>query len=126
VAYRIAENLHAHAMPSSSKGGRMAAWSKREAVMAIDMGKAALRRRLDVALEPVEFYDLEEQLALLERRYAEARSRCQRARDAYHGLSSGAQPKPEPLAAAFARYEAARRVCDSLRTEIDVLESRLS
>lgn len=93
--------------------------------MAIDMQKTGVRRRADPALEPVEFYDLEERLSLLERRYAEARSRCQRVRDAYHGVSGGAQPQQDALAAALARYESARRVCDSLRAEIEMLESRL-
>ncbi len=65
--------------------------------MVIDVEKPGLRHRMEPALEPVEFHDLEERLSLLDRRYAEARTRCQRVHDAYHGACTGAQPPPEAL-----------------------------
>ena len=70
-------------------------------------------------------YDLERQLRTAERRYAEARSAADKARDEWRTLSSHPGAKPEHVQAARAKFEAVAARCNRLRNVIDDLEERL-
>lgn len=95
--------------------------------MSIEMNTGRRRhtgRELDL---PTDAYELEERLAQLERRYAEANMRLRRARDELHVLRL--QPEAAlhaPLAAAQRRHDLARAQCDELRRDIERLESLLA
>ena len=70
-------------------------------------------------------YDLEEQLAAAERRYAEARELSRKARDEYHALEAESQASADVLRQARSRREAVEARCKRLRRLIDDLEERL-
>jgi hypothetical protein len=72
-----------------------------------------------------EEYDLEAQLAVAERRYAQARARSCKARDECHALEAEQAARPELVKAARQRYEAAEAKCTHLRDLIMELEERL-
>jgi chromosome segregation ATPase len=69
--------------------------------------------------------DLEQRLARLERRYAEATMRYRRARDEYHLLCLQPLQLEAAIARARTRYESAHAARESLRSEIEQLEARL-
>jgi hypothetical protein len=93
--------------------------------MGIEAQRGVPERRRGAHEDPADVFDLEERLARLERHYAEATMRFRRARDEYHMLVSHASMPDSATAAAHGRYQAARKVCDDLRREIDLLEARL-
>jgi chromosome segregation ATPase len=70
-------------------------------------------------------YDLERQLRTAERRYAEARSAADQARDEWRRLSAHPGAKAESIQGARARFEAVAARCNRLRNIIDELEERL-
>jgi chromosome segregation ATPase len=73
----------------------------------------------------VDTQDLEERLARLERRYAEATMRFRRARDEYHLLCLQPAQLEQAIEGARVRYVAAHDARESIRREIDLLEARL-
>lgn len=74
---------------------------------------------------PADGYDLERQLRIAERRYVDARSLADKARDEWRALSAQPSPKPELVKAARAKFEAVAARCQRLRNVIDGLEERL-
>jgi chromosome segregation ATPase len=88
--------------------------------------RSSLPKRARGLEEPLDDFDLEQQLAQLERRYAEASMRYRRARDEYHLLSLEPESLEVAIAAARDRHDFARRHCELLLREIDALESRLT
>jgi hypothetical protein len=73
----------------------------------------------------VDTQDMEERLARLERRYAEATMRFRRARDEYHLLCLQPAQLEPAIERARTRYVAAHDARDAIRREIDLLEARL-
>jgi uncharacterized protein involved in exopolysaccharide biosynthesis len=73
-----------------------------------------------------ESYDLEEQLATAERRYAEARARSRKTGEECHALEAEARLPGSVIQQARARHEAAEARCKRLRQLIEDLEERLS
>ena len=73
----------------------------------------------------IDGYDLERQLRTAERRYAEARSAADKARDEWRRLSAHPGARAESIQGARARFEAVAARCNRLRNIIDELEERL-
>ncbi|HUQ09798.1 MAG TPA: hypothetical protein VM146_05735 [Steroidobacteraceae bacterium] len=73
----------------------------------------------------IEGFDLERQLKVAERRYAEARSSADKAREEWRALTVLAGAKAEAISAARERFEAVAARCNRLRSVIEGLEERL-
>src|SRR5262249_17904264 len=70
-------------------------------------------------------YELEQQLESAERRYAEARSASNKARDEWRAVSAQPGGPAAAIQAAKARFDAVAARCARLHDLIDKLESRL-
>ncbi len=73
----------------------------------------------------IDTQDLEERLARLERRYAEATMRYRRARDEYHLLCLQPSQLEPAIERARTLCETAQAAREVLRSEIEQLEARL-
>ena len=69
--------------------------------------------------------ELERQLRLAEKHYAEARHAAEQARDELRTLMTQAAQRPAAIRAARAKFEAVAARCSRLRGIIDDLEERL-
>ncbi len=70
-------------------------------------------------------HDLERQLRVAGRRYAEARAAATRARDEWRALLIHPKATPEGVRALREQFEAVAARCNRLRNVIDELEDRL-
>lgn len=70
-------------------------------------------------------YDLEQQLALAERRYAEARTQSRKLRDECHALEAEIDARDEVVRRLRERYDAADAKCQRLKRQIEELEEKL-
>jgi hypothetical protein len=70
-------------------------------------------------------YDLERQLEIAERRYAEARAGCDKAREELRAIVSQPGSVAADVLGARTRFDAASARCVRLRDLIDELENRL-
>lgn len=70
-------------------------------------------------------YDLEQQLAVAERRYAEARGAFDKAREEVRALSVQKDAKPQLVESARTKVAAVAARCGRLRTLIESLEEKL-
>jgi chromosome segregation ATPase len=69
-------------------------------------------------------YDIEQQLSVAERKYAEARERSRQAREECHALEAEEEARAELVKQARVRYESAEAKCQKLRRLIEDLEER--
>lgn len=70
-------------------------------------------------------FELERQLHLVEKHYADARHVAEAARDELRALSILAKPMPGSIAAARTKFEAVAARCSRLLEVIDDLEARI-
>jgi hypothetical protein len=70
-------------------------------------------------------YDLEKQLQIARRRYAQARESAYQAREEWRASLVHPAAKPEDVQAARAKFDAVAARCSRLRTVIEELEDRL-
>jgi hypothetical protein len=74
---------------------------------------------------PIDGFDLERQLQAAERRYAEARSSADKAREEWRALTVHPGAEAGAILAARGKFEAVAARCNRLRTMIETLEEKL-
>lgn len=89
------------------------------------MERSTTVRGFRVTAEMGNGYDLERQLAIAEKRYAEARGAADKARAEWRTLMTQAGANPAAVRAAQAQFEAVAARCGKLRDLIERLEERI-